>query len=208
VPAARPLPASRVVARLARPADGPACAAIYALYVTGTAVSFELVPPDGADMAERIARTLERTPWVAVEVDGVVRAYAYGTRHRERAAYDRTVETTVYVDRDHARQGLGRVAMTALLAILRLQGAHLAVAGITPPNPGSAGLHEALGFTRVGLFEAIGWKQGRWHGVEWFALELGPRTDDPSPLVPLPALVGTPELRAALEASVLGLDPG
>ena len=56
-----------------------------------------------------------------------------------------------------------------------LQGAHLVVAGITLPNPGSVALHEALGFARVGGFEAIGWKHGRWHGVDWFELELGPR---------------------------------
>ncbi len=193
-----PWPDARPRVRLATPEDGPACAAIYAPYVTDTAVSFELVPPNGSEMGARIARTIERTPWVVVEVDGVVRGYAYGTRHRDRAAYDWTVETTVYVDRDLTRMGLGRAAMCALLAILRLQGAHLAVAGITPPNPGSVGLHLALGFGRVGEFGAIGWKFGRWHGVEWLALELGPREEDPSPLVPLPDLAGTPELAAAL----------
>ncbi len=184
--------------RLATPADGEACAAVYAPYVTDTSISFELVPPDGAAMATRITRTIERTPWVVVEVDGVVRAYAYGTRHRDRVAYDWTVETTVYVDREHARRGLGRLAMAALLAVLRLQGAHLAVAGITPPNEASVRLHEALGFERIGLFEAIGWKQDRWHGVEWFAVELGERAEVPVPLVPLPRLLGTPALESVL----------
>lgn len=197
-----PEPGDRPHVRLATPDDGPACAAVYAPYVTGTSISFELVPPDGTEMASRIARTIERTPWVVVEVDGVVRAYAYGSRHRDRAAYDWTVETTVYVDREFARRGLGRIAMSAVLAIIRLQGAHLAVAGVTPPNPGSVALHETLGFTRVGEFEAMGWKFGRWHGVEWFALELGPREGEPAPLVPLPALSGSPALEAALEGCV------
>ena len=195
-------PGRRPVVRLATPADGPACASVYGPYVTGSPVSFELVPPDGDEMAARIARTIERTPWVVVEVDGVVRAYAYGGRHRERAAYDWTVETTVYVDRAFTRRGLGRAAMGAVLAILRLQGAHLVVAGITAPNPGSVALHRALGFRRIGEFEAIGWKQGGWHGVEWFGLELGPRDrGEPAPLVPLPRLAGTPELEAALRAA-------
>ncbi|HYO43856.1 MAG TPA: GNAT family N-acetyltransferase [Candidatus Limnocylindrales bacterium] len=197
-----PAPDARPRVRLATPADGAACAAIYAPYVTDTAISFELVPPDAAEISARIARTIERTPWVVVEVDGVVRAYAYGMRHRERAAYDWTVETTVYVDREFTRAGLGRIAMSAVLAVLRLQGAHLAVAGITQPNPGSSGLHVALGFRRVGEFEAIGWKDGAWHGVEWFAQELGPRDGAPMPLVPLPDLVETPEIEAALAGCV------
>jgi L-amino acid N-acyltransferase YncA len=184
--------------RLATPADGAACAAIYAPYVAETAISFEAVPPSAEEMAARIARTIERTPWVVVEVDGIVRGYAYGTRHRERAAYDWTVETTVYVDRDFGRRGLGRAAMDAVVAILRLQGAHLLVAGVTLPNPGSVALHESLGYRPIGEFEAIGWKFGGWHGVAWYALELGPRDAEPAPLVPLPALEGTPELAAAL----------
>jgi phosphinothricin acetyltransferase len=186
------------VVRLATPADGAACAAIYGPYVEATSISFEAVPPTAEDLAGRIARTVERTPWVVVEVGGVVRGYAYGGRHRERAAYDWTVETTVYVDRDFGRQGLGRLAMGAVLAILRLQGAHLAVAGITLPNPGSVRLHESLGFHPIGEFEAIGWKQGGWHGVAWYALELGPREAAPTPLVPLPELAGTQALADAL----------
>jgi L-amino acid N-acyltransferase YncA len=188
----------RPTVRLATAHDAAACAAIYAPYVLETAISFELVPPDEAEMAARIERVIARTPWVVVEVGGVVRAYAYGTRHRDRAAYDWTVETTVYVERDFQRAGLGRLAMSAVLAILRLQGAHLAVAGVTPPNPGSARLHESLGFERIGTFEGIGFKQGAWHGVEWYGLELGPRDEDPAPLRPLPELAGTGEVEAAL----------
>jgi L-amino acid N-acyltransferase YncA len=184
-------------ARLANAADGAACAAIYAPYVAETAISFETVPPTADEMAARIARTTERTPWVVVEVDGAVRAYAYGTRHRDRAAYDWTVETTVYVHREFGRRGLGRLAMGAVVEVLRLQGAHLLVAGITLPNPGSVRLHESLGYVPIGEFEAIGWKFGAWHGVSWYALELGPREAEPTPLVPVPELDP-----AALEAAL------
>ena len=91
--------------------------------------------------------------------------------------------------------------MTALLAILRLQGFHLAVAGVTLPNPGSVALHRSLGFTRIGEFEAIGYKHGRWHGVEWYGLELGPREPDPRPIRPIASLARTPELQRALGAA-------
>jgi phosphinothricin acetyltransferase len=113
--------------RLATPADGDACAAIYAPYVVRTSISFELVPPGGEDMAGRIERTIGRSPWLVVEVDGIVRAYAYGTRHRERAAYDWTIETAVYVDEAFRGRGLGRAVMRALIAVVRLQGFHLAL---------------------------------------------------------------------------------
>jgi L-amino acid N-acyltransferase YncA len=184
--------------RLATPDDGPACAAIYAPYVTGTAVSFELAPPDGAEIADRIERTVARTPWVVVELDGVVRAYAYAGRFRDRPAYDWAAETTVYVDPAFQGRGLGRTAMRAVLAILRLQGFHTAIAGITPPNPASVGLHRRLGFERIGLFEAVGWKNGAWHGVEFLGLELSPPEPPPEPIRPLPELAGSEELERAL----------
>jgi phosphinothricin acetyltransferase len=184
--------------RLATPDDGAAVAAIYAPYVTDSVISFEAEAPSGAEMAGRIERVVARTPWVVADIDGVVRAYAYGSRHRERAAYDWTVETTVYVDRAFVGRGLGRATMEAVLRVLRLQGSHLAVAGVTPPNPASVGLHLALGFERIGLFEAIGYKFGAWHGVEWFGLELGPRPAAPPPLIPLPELLADPRLEAAL----------
>src|SRR5215218_1373562 len=190
---------SAATVRLATPADGAACAAIYAPYVLGSAVSFEVEPPSEGEMAARIERVTAHWPWVVVEVGGVVRAYAYGTRHRERAAYDWTIETTVYVSEAFQGRGLGRMAMRSLIAVLRLQGFHLAVAGITAPNQGSIALHRSLGFARIGEFEAMGWKLDAWHGVEWFALELSPRDPIPDPVTPLPELVGTPELAAALD---------
>jgi len=186
--------------RLATPADGDATAAIYAPYVAETSISFELDPPTGEEMAGRIARILERGPFVVAELDGVVRAYAYAGRFRDRAAYDWTAESTVYVDRALHRTGLGRATMEAVLRVLRLQGFRLVVAGVTPPNPGSEGLHLALGFRRVGTFTGVGWKDGHWHGVEFFEMELFPVRDgvEPPPIRPLPALLGTPELDRAI----------
>jgi L-amino acid N-acyltransferase YncA len=198
MPADRGARAGDLSIRLATPADGAACAAIYRPYVERSAISFEAVPPSADDMAGRIARVLERTPWLVAELDGVVRGYAYGSRHRERAAYDWTVETTVYVDEAFARRGIGRACMTALIDVLRLQGFHLAVAGVTLPNDGSVGLHRALGFGWIGEYPAIGYKAGRWHAVGWLGLELGPRPDEPPPIRPISHLAGTPELERVL----------
>ena len=190
-------PATPFLLRLATPADGAACAAVYGPYVRETSISFELEPPDAAEMTARIARTTERTPWVVAEIDGVIRGYAYAGRWRERAAYGWTAESAVYVDGEHRGLGIGRSTMRALLAILRAQGFHSVVAGVTAPNPASVALHESLGFTRVGSFEAVGWKHGAWHGVEWFGLELVERAA-PNPIRPLPMIRDAPEVRAAL----------
>jgi phosphinothricin acetyltransferase len=197
-----PSPADTLAIRMATPVDGMACAAIYGPYVNETAISFEAVPPDFAEMGGRIARTLVRTPWVVVEVDGVVRGYAYAARFRERPAYDWTAETTVYVDRAFHGRGIGRLAMSAVLRILRLQGFHLVLAGVTLPNDGSAALHRALGFRPAGSFDEVGWKDGRWWGVDFFALELSGR-EAPASIRPLPA-IGADELAETLTEVLAG----
>jgi len=191
-------PETNLILRLATPADGAACAAVYRPYVEGSPISFERTPPDAEEMGRRISRVMERTPWLVAEVDGVVRGFAYGMRHRERAAYDWTVETTVYVDEAFPRHGIGQACMRALLEILRMQGFHLVVAGVTFPNVSSVALHTALGFRSIGIYPAIGYKDGRWYDVGWFGLELGPREGNPSPVRPIGDLAGTPELERVL----------
>ena len=199
-----PTSSSAATARLATPADAADCAAIYGPYVSSSAISFELVPPTTDEMASRIVKVMAHWPWVVVELDGIVRAYAYATRHRERPAYDWTTETTVYVHPEFRARGLGRIAMRSLIAVLRLQGFHLLVAGITAPNPGSVRLHESLGFERIGEFEAIGWKFDSWHGVEFWALELDAREHVPDRVTPIGELAGTAELDVALRGHRAG----
>lgn len=188
--------------RTATPDDGEAFAAIYRPAVLDGSTSFEADPPDAAEMARRVEAVLPHTPWLACVHENAVLGYAYGTRHRERAAYRWSVEVSAYVDARAHRRGVGRALYTSLLAVLRLQGFRTAVAGITMPNPSSVGLHAALGFTPVGTFHCIGNKAGAWHDVAWFERELAERIAEPPPPVPLPKLVGTPELAEALQAGL------
>jgi phosphinothricin acetyltransferase len=153
--------------------DGEACARIYAPWVAETAVSFEEEPPTGADMAERIRQAVHSHSWLAAENEArEVVGYAYASPHRDRAAYRWACDVAVYVDSGHRGEGLGRTLYTTLFERLRRLGYHVACAGITLPNPASVGLHEALGFERVGVYRRIGWKLGRWHDVAWYELEL------------------------------------
>ena len=96
--------------------DAEAIAAIYAPFVTDTAVSFEDVPPTADEMATRIEQLTRTHPWLVAEDGGEVLGYAYACPHRERAAYRWATEVTVYVDPRHHRRGAGRALYEALLA--------------------------------------------------------------------------------------------
>ena len=178
-------------------ADGPALAGIYAPAVVG-ATSFELEPPNGAEMARRVERVVERTPWLVCVHDGVVVGYAYAGTHRERHAYQWSVEVSAYVRPDVHRAGVARALYGSLFAVLVLQGFRNAYAGITLPNPASVGLHESVGFTRVGVYRGIGYKLGAWHDVMWLERALAPRVIEPGPPAPLSAVRDRPAFETAL----------
>jgi phosphinothricin acetyltransferase len=125
-------------------------------------------------MAERIRKA---HLWLVAERDGQVVGYAYGGRHRERAAYNWTAEVSAYVDRSTHRGGIGRELYTELFKQLKERGFRLLVAGITLPNDASVGIHEALGFEPVGVYKNVGFKNGEWWDVGWWQLDLG----EPSP---------------------------
>ena len=159
--------------------DAAACAAVYAPYVTDTAISFEDVPPSAGEMARRIAAAQERHAWLVLEDDGVVVGYAYGGPFRARTAWQWSCEVSVYVEGGRRRTGGGRALYAALLERLADRGYRVAVAGMTQPNEASAGLHRAMGFEPVGVHRRIGWKFGRWHDVAFAQRALG--TDDGPP---------------------------
>ena len=192
------------VIRLAAPTDGPALARIYRPAVTDGPTSFELEPPDGTEMARRLATLISRTPWLVCEMSGDVVGYAYASPHRERAAYQWSVEVSAYVDASTRRAGVARTLYTSLFAVLVVQGFRNAYAGITLPNEASVGLHAALGFTSVGVFRGVGYKQGAWHDVAWFERALSRRDIPPAPPRPLSEL-STILLRDILASSAAGL---
>jgi phosphinothricin acetyltransferase len=174
--------------RLARPDDGEALAAIYEPVVSGTAVSFEVDPPSGDEMARRVARTLPGHPWLVMDAEPGVIGYAYAHRFQERAAYDWAVETSIYIEASQRGRGVGRVLYAALIGVLRAQGYCRAVAGIALPNPGSVRLHESVGFRPVGVYHRVGWKLGAWHDVGVWELDLRPGGAAPPVPIPVDAL--------------------
>jgi L-amino acid N-acyltransferase YncA len=173
--------------RRATEQDSSAIAAIYAPYVRDTAISFEEIPPTAAQMSERVRATLSTHPFLVFQEADAIIAYAYASRHRDRAAYRWSVDVAIYVAPHVHRRGIGRALYTRLLEILERQGFHSAYAGITLPNEKSVGLHEAMGFQPVGTYDEVGFKLDRWWDVGWWRRPLcsGSPSREPTPYAEL-----------------------
>lgn len=175
--------------RVAQAADAKAIAEIYAPFVHDTVISFEYLAPGEAEMAGRIAKVQAAgLPWLVVEQAGEVLGYAYASPHRDRAAYQWSVEAGIYIGPQAHRRGVGRALYEMLFASLTLQGYHRVYGGITLPNAASIGLHEACGFKHIGTFAEVGFKFDQWHSVGWWALDL-PVSSAPTPPAPFTKMV-------------------
>ncbi|HET9653554.1 MAG TPA: arsinothricin resistance N-acetyltransferase ArsN1 family B [Usitatibacter sp.] len=171
--------------RLAAATDAQAVQAIYAPVVRDTVISFETEPPDAAEIARRIEYTLPAFPWLVLERDGAFAGYAYASRHRERRAYQWSVDVSCYVDERFRGRGVGGALYRTLLAVLRRQGFFNAYAGITLPNDASVRLHESVGFRAIGVYPHVGYKLGAWHSVGWWGCEIAPPRASPAEPVAL-----------------------
>jgi L-amino acid N-acyltransferase YncA len=155
--------------RPATAADAAVCAALYAPYVTDRWTSFEIDPPDEAEMARRIAAYSATHAWlIAEDADGTFLGYAYASPHRTREAYKTSVDVAVYVSPAATGRGVGKALYAELFTQLAAKGYHAAYAGIAIPNPASEALHRAVGFTPVGVYKEVGWKMGGWRDVGWW----------------------------------------
>lgn len=156
--------------------DIPAITAIYARSVIEETASFELTPPDAAEMARRRRERLERgMPYLVAELDGKVVGYAYAGPFHTRPAYRWTVENTVYVDPEAQRRGVARALMEKLIAECVRRGFRQMIAVIAAGEDASASirLHRALGFIDGGRNRAVGHKHGRWLDTWHLQLALG-----------------------------------
>lgn len=169
--------------RLARSEDARAIQAIYVPVVTSTSTSFEVTPPTVAEMRQRIEEKLLTHPWVVFETQGQVVGSAYASAYRTRAAYQWSVEVSVYLHEGWRGQGIGLALYISLFALLRLQGFFSVYAGITLPNPASVALHERMGMQPVGVYQHVGYKLGAWHDVGWWQGSL--QSHSPTPATPL-----------------------
>lgn len=175
--------------RLASPEDAAALLEIYRQYID-TSVTFENQLPSREEFAGRIASFGSVYPYLMAEEAGQAAGYAYAHRFGERWAYQWGAELSVYLDRDHRGQGLGRQLYETLIRLLRLQGVRTVYGCVTLPNPRSERLHESMGFHRAAVFRNAGFRLGQWRDVAWYEKEIADY-DTPKPLLGIREVDGT-----------------
>lgn len=177
-----------IIVNTIRPAlasDASSILAIYAPFILNTAVSFETEVPSKENFSQRILTTLETYPWLVYESDGTIAGYAYASRHRERAAYQWSVESSVYVNNEFQQRGIASKLYKALFELLKYQGCRNVYAGITLPNEKSVNFHQKTGFQKIADYTNIGYKLNRWNTVSWYHLPLNDYSDAPSTFIKL-----------------------
>ena len=162
--------------RPVKTSDIPAITRIYARGVEHGTSSFELTPPDEAEMARRMNDLVSKGfPYLVAEVEGQLGGYAYAGLYRPRPAYRLTLEDSVYVAPDMQRRGIGRALLAALIEAAETRGFRqmIAVIGDSPNQAGSIGLHEAVGFRHVGILQDVGFKLDGWRDTLLMQRALG-----------------------------------
>ena len=152
--------------RPARMEDAKDISEIYRYYVENTAITFDTVAPTENNIRERIIEIQSSYPYLVIEEAGRVTAFAYAHAYKQKAAYDPTVELTVYTDHTFLGKGRGRAIISALLDELKNDPRrYTAIADITSPNERSEKMFLSLGFQKVSEFKFVGYKFGQWQTV-------------------------------------------
>lgn len=179
---------SLITIRTATPEDAPALLSIYALYVEQTVITFEYEVPTPEDFKNRIENTLTRYPYLVAEKDGAICGYAYASAFKSRAAYNWSVETSIYVKKDIHHSGVGAALYRALEQYLTRQNVCNLCACIAYPNPPSVAFHEKFGYKTVAHFHKSGYKSGQWVDMIWMEKTLCPHSTPPKDFIPFPEL--------------------
>ncbi len=174
--------------RLAREEDAPELLKIYDPYVRGTVITFEYSVPSVSEFAARIRHTLERFPYLVASLEGEIVGYAYASPFKSRAAYDWSVETSIYVKQGLRGRGVGTTLYRALEEELGRMHVLNLNACIAYPNPESVGFHEKFGYRMVGRFNMSGYKLGAWHDIVWMEKSIGPHDAPPESVIAYPLL--------------------
>lgn len=184
-----------VIIRAATMSDAAEILEIYAPYVKKTAITFEYDVPSLEEFTGRIQKTLQKYPYIVAEKDKEILGYAYTGAFVGRAAYDWSVEVTIYLKENKRKTGEGKRLYTALEEISKAQNIINLNACVGYPEvedeyltKNSAQFHAHLGYRMVGEFHKCGYKFGRWYNMVWMEKIIGEHSAVPSPLIRFPDL--------------------
>ncbi len=182
---------SDIIVRMATPADAEALVAIYAPYVEKTCISYEYEVPTVEEFAGRIARTLEKYPYLVVEYEGEIWGYAYASDFHPRTASQWCAAKSVYMREAKRGQGLGPLLYGVLEDCLKRQGIirmYACIAYTDTPDEyltqSSANFHGLWGFMKTGHFYKCAYKFGRWYDMVWMQKNIGTLREDMPPVKP------------------------
>lgn len=171
--------------RIARPEDAEAILGIYAPYIENTSVTFEYEVPSVSEFAVRMENIQKKYPWIVYEENEEILGYAYGGPMLTRAAYQWTVESSVYVSEKVKGKGIGSQLYDVLLDTLTKQGFCVCYALVIAENAASVKMHEKYGFSRVGFLENSGYKFAGWHSVIIMEKRLNDFVAMPEKVIPI-----------------------
>ena len=171
--------------RFATEKDAEAILKIYAPYIEKTAITFEYEVPSLSEFSKRIAEIQKKYPWIVYEEEGEILGYAYGGPEYTRAAYQWTVETSVYLSEKARGKGIGTALYEKILDILKKQNFCVCYVLINDDNEASVKLHEKLGFKQNGYRKNCGYKFEKWHSVVFFEKQLNEFSVPPKPVIPI-----------------------
>lgn len=179
------MPESAARIRAATAADISAITAVYAHAVSFGTATFEIDPPDAAEMSRRYDFVIKRgLPFLVAEVEGSVCGYAYAVPYRARAAYRHTLEDSIYLAPEFQGRGIGRALIETLLAAAMALGYRQVIAVIgDSAQAASIALHRAAGFRIVGTFTGVGFKFDRWLDTVLMQRSLGSGSETPPDII-------------------------
>lgn len=186
---------TQILLRTARLSDAERLVEIYAPYVTDTAITFEYEVPSVEEFRSRIEKTLGKYPYIVAEQNGRIMGYAYASAFARRAAYNWSVELSIYLDMEIRRQGIGGRLYQAMEEILKEMHILNMNACISWPKAedeyltkNSVQFHEHMGFRLAGEFHDSGYKFGRWYNVVWMEKMIGDHPENPKPVRTFPEI--------------------
>lgn len=185
--------------RLANEADSASILQIYAPFITDTVITFEYEVPSIEEFRKRISSVQKKYPWLVCEINGKIVGYAYASPFHERAAYDWSVDFSIYINPEYHGKKIGKALYFALLELLKMQGYYNAYALVTMPNIKSESIHESFGFRSVGICENVGYKFEKWRDVKWFELEIQKHPEVPMPPKVIDEIRNTPQFNRIIE---------